>query len=130
MSDSITLGTGSFFVNLWLNMQDWTWNGNTWVDLGTDGCYGEQMVSGTQTISASTALSGGFLTGTEITGNYVGITIQELIDGKCPHIDGTTPFILWMGIVNQPNLTNTATITSIAPIANYSSVSTTGVLQE
>jgi hypothetical protein len=103
-------GTG-FSVRLWINPQDWTWTGNTYTNLGTDGAYGNGTTTGATTVNgASTfvimpAPSGSCLN------SYSGETISvSTIETAC---GATTPIAIWVGITSLASTTNTATIDSI-----------------
>jgi hypothetical protein len=90
-------GTG-FAINLWLNPEGWTWNGSTWVGVGTSGAYGLGTTTGTATVGTSSsfyitsAASGSCLAG--LTGNT--LTVAQ-IEGDCP----SATFALWVGVVGS-----------------------------
>jgi hypothetical protein len=100
-------GTG-FDINLWVNPQDWTWNGNTYTGLGTDGSYGLGSTTGTTTVNGASTFF--------LVANMCGLssgTTQSIsaIESAC---GASTPIEIWIGIAASSIGTFTATVSSVS----------------
>ncbi len=84
--------TGTYGVNLWLNVQDWTWSSNIFTGLGANGGYGLGP-SSPSSINGATSF---YITAGPCEGNTY--TVSQLASGACASFNANTPISIWIGV--------------------------------
>ncbi len=85
--------TGTYGVNLWINVQDWGWTSQgIFTGLGSDGAYGLGPTS-PSSIDGSTSF---YITAGPCSGTTY--TVSQLASGACASFNASTPVSIWIGV--------------------------------